>query len=495
MRGAVIVGWLVALLALMGVVLGPLWVWFWWRIEPPTGQVAVLIRKTGKDLSQDRLLALEPGEKGVQLEVLPEGRHWRNPYTWDWLLVPIIDIPAGRLGVQVRLYGQDPPPGQIIATEGQRGILGEVLGPGKYRVNPYAYEIRILDAVSIKPGCVGVVTSLVGQDILTGPEQTPAVNEFLVGPGSKGVVPEVKDPGTYYLNPYVFNVVEVNLQSQRFEMSGEDAITFLAQDGFTVRAEGTIEFCLMRDKAAKLTHQVGDIDDILQKIILPRTRGFSRIEGSKKPAVDFIAGETRQAFQDNLQKHLTETCEPWGIAVNSVLIRNIIPPEGIAQLIRDREIAVQEARKFEQQITQAKSKAELVRQETLAEQNRKKVEADTTKLKAVIEAKQRVAVNIIGGERDLEVAKIEALAAKAKAGAQTVEAEAKRDVVRLANDAEAAVLAQKAKAFSGGEAYARYLLMTTLAPRLQSVLASDQAGGVADILAPPAVLPGKEVPR
>jgi regulator of protease activity HflC (stomatin/prohibitin superfamily) len=307
------------------------------------------------------------------------------------------------------------------------------------------------------------------------------------------VVPEVKDPGTYYLNPYVVNVVEVNLQSQRFEMSGADAISFLAQDGFVVKVEGTIEFCLKREMAAKLTHQVGDIEDILQKIILPRARGFSRIEGSKKPAVAFITGDTRQQFQNDLQKHLTGTCAPWGIAVNSVLIRNIIPPEDIAKLIRDREIAVQETRKFEQEIIQAKSKAELVRQETLADQNKAKVEAETAKLKATIEAEQRQAVDVIAAERELEVAQVEALAAVAKAGAQVVEAEAKRDVVALANAAEATVLAQKAKAFTTGDAYARYLLLTALAPCIQSVVASDQAGGLADILAPPAPAPGKEV--
>ena len=59
-------------------------------------------------------------------------------------------------------------------------------------------------------------------------------------------------------------------------------------DGFTVNVEGTIEYALMRDKAALLTHQVGDMDDILKKIVLPKARGFSRIEGSKPPAINFI---------------------------------------------------------------------------------------------------------------------------------------------------------------------------------------------------------------
>jgi regulator of protease activity HflC (stomatin/prohibitin superfamily) len=80
---------------------------------------------------------------------------------------------------------------------------------------------------------------------------------------------EVLDPGTYYLNPFVKTVVELNLQSQRFEMSGSDAISFLTVDGFGITVEGTLEFNIQREQAAMLTHRVGDIDDILKKLILP----------------------------------------------------------------------------------------------------------------------------------------------------------------------------------------------------------------------------------
>jgi len=48
----------------------------------------------------------------------------------------------------------------------------------------------------------------------------------------------------------------------------------------------------------------------------------------------------------------------------------VLPPDQIAGVIREREVAVQDARKFEQQIEQARSQAELVRQEMLAQQNK-----------------------------------------------------------------------------------------------------------------------------
>lgn len=462
--------------------------WFFCRIEPGPDQIAILIRKTGRDLAPQQILATEPGQKGIQVEVLPEGRYFRNPYTWGWRFHRVTDIPAGKLGVQTRLFGGELAPGAIIAGPDTKGIVAEVLRPGKYRINPYAYKVELFDAISIKPGSVGVVTSLIGEDVLQGSIPEDQRNDFLVTAGRKGVVKEVLDPGTYYLNPYLVNVVEVNLQSQRFELSGDDAISFLTMDGFTVNVEGTIEFSLDRSSAALISHRIGDMDDLLKKIILPRARGFSRIEGSKQPAINFIVGETRQLFQDSLEKHLQEKCKDWGVSIKSVLVRNISPPDQIASVIRDREVAVQNARMFEQQIAQAKSRAELVRQEMLAVQNKEKVEQDTARIRAVIKAQQELAVQVTAAQRELDVAKLERDAATFQAQAQVSRAEAERDVIKLDNEAQAAVLANQVSAFSGGYGFARHTLYQKIGPQISSILTSDAEGGLGEVFRP--FLPG-----
>lgn len=462
----------------------PVIIWFGFRIEPGSNEIAILTRKTGSDLPSGQILALDPQQKGVQLEVLPEGRYWRNPYTWDWEIDTITDIPAGKLGIKTRLYGDDLPADRIIATETSKGIVSEVLRPGKYRINPYAYHVELFDAINIRPGHVGVITTQTGTDILNDPPNTEHENLFLVGDGSKGVIPRVLDPGTYYLHPYLVNVVEVNLQSQRFEMSGDDVITFLTLDGFTVTVEGTIEFALNRSEAALLTHRVGDLDDITKKIILPRARGFSRIEGSKYPAIDFIVGETRQRFQETLQAHLRERCNDWGVDIKSVLVRKIMPPDEIASINREREVAVQDANKYEQQITQARSKAELVKQEMLAIQNKEKVEAETERIRAVIDAEKGQAVKIIEAERELDVAKVGLQAAQYQAQAVINQAEGKRDAIRVTNVAEAQVLTDQVKAFQNGMTLARFRLYQKVAPQIQTLLSNDQEGGLGQLFMP-----------
>jgi regulator of protease activity HflC (stomatin/prohibitin superfamily) len=466
-----------------------IFVWYFCRIEPGSDKIAILIHKTGVNLPSGQIIADQPGQKGIIPEVLPEGRYFRNPYNWGWKYAPITDIPAGKVGVLTRLYGKDLERGQIIANAGSKGIVADILRPGKYRINPFAYQINMFEAISIRAGCVGVVLSQIGMDSLGNQLPENKRNTFLVENDMKGVLPKVLDPGTYYLNPYIFNVVEVNLQSQRFVMSGDDAISFLTMDGFTVNVEGTLEFAIERDSAALLTHRVGDMDDVIKKIILPRARGFSRLEGSKSPAINYIVGETRQKFQNNLEAHLKEKCQPWGVAIKSALVRNIIVPEEIASIIRDREIAVQSAKKYEQQIEQAKSKAELTRQEMLAIQNREKVAADTARIRAVIVAKQDLAVKTVAANKDLEVAKLENEAASFQVQAMLSKAEAERDVIRLTNKAEADVFAEQAKAFGSGLNYAKYVFYQRIGPKIKTILSGDQPGGLGSIFTP--FLPAK----
>jgi len=468
----------VPFLVLVCIVLIPLWIWFWWRIEPGNGEIAVLTKKTGKNLPPEQIIALSDEYKGIQLEVLPDSRFFKNPYSYSWVIIKATDIPAGKFGVLVRKFGKDLPGGSIIAPdENYKGIVGDVLGTGKHRINPYAYEIKLFDDIKIAPGHVGVVTSLYGKDVLSSSNQVDVVDDgFLAAKGWKGVQGEVLKEGTHRLNPYLKAVSIVNIQSQRFEFSGDEAIMFLTLDGFSVTVEGTLEFNLSIDRVAKLTHEVGDMDDIMKKLILPSARGFFRIEGSKKAATEFIVGESRQAFQNSLQEYLQSVCSVWGISLNSVLIRDIIVPQEIAGIIRDRELAAQEAMKFEQQIVQAKSKAELEKQNALAEQKRLVVEADTEKIRQLVMAEQSKLEMTIAAGTELAVSKVQLQAARADAEALLTLAEADRTVVATKNKADADVLKQQVSVYDNESDYVRARLYDVVAPNIQSILTTDENG-------------------
>ncbi len=485
-------GWsslgLIPALIFIVVIVIPLFIWFFCRIEPERDRIAVLYRKTGTPLPSGQIIALEPGQKGIQLEVKPTGRYFRNPYTWGWRYYSVTDVPAGQMGIRTRLFGKPLPPDRIIAGEGEKGLVADVLSPGKYFINPFAYSVQMVDAITIRPGHIGVITSLTGADPLTTALPEDDRNGFMVRDGLKGVIGRHLDPGTHYINPYLYKINEVSLQSQRFEMSGDDSITFLTLDGFTVTVEGTLEFAVTREKAAELTHRVGDMADVVKKVILPSARGFSRIEGSKNKAINYIVGESRQQFQNVLEAHLRQKCAQWGVDIKSVLIRNIRPPDDIAKVIREREVAVQDARKFDQQIAQAKSKAELTRQEMLAVRSKAVVDAETTKIRAVIQAQQEQEVRMQAAQRELDVARLENDAATFQALSTVRRAEAEGNVIKLDNQAQADVIRSQVAAFGTGLQFARFVFYRELAPRMESVLTTDSPDALGGLFR--AYLPG-----
>src|SRR6185436_960830 len=77
-------------------------------------KAAILIQKTGEDLKSGDVLAMAE-QKGIHLDLLPEGWYWRNPYTWATVEVDQVEIPPGKVGIQVRTFGADLPEGSVIA--------------------------------------------------------------------------------------------------------------------------------------------------------------------------------------------------------------------------------------------------------------------------------------------------------------------------------------------------------------------------------------------
>src|SRR5688572_443596 len=74
-------------LLVVAMIVAPLTYWTVFRIYVPAQHLAVLTHKTGKNLPSHEEFAPDESYKGVQLKVLGEGRHFRNPWNWGWEVV------------------------------------------------------------------------------------------------------------------------------------------------------------------------------------------------------------------------------------------------------------------------------------------------------------------------------------------------------------------------------------------------------------------------
>ncbi len=149
-------------------------VWFTFRVYVPENKCAVIIRKMGKTLPTGQLIATEPGFRGIQEEVLGPGRYFYNPIVWDYEIKPLTTISAG-----------DPSTWEWIHSlnERQRDAL---------RAGTFEFKGEFPR--------IGVVTRKVGLK--------PAPGQVIVkrDSGMQGILEEVLTPGTYKLNPYVYDV-------------------------------------------------------------------------------------------------------------------------------------------------------------------------------------------------------------------------------------------------------------------------------------------------
>ncbi len=446
-------------------------------LSVPPGKVAIMIRKTGDPPPNGSIVAQKEGQKGIVLEPLPEGLYWKNPYTWDWKLVDAVTIPEGKYGVVIRQHGEDLPRGNVVATGEEKGIQEDVLRAATHRINTLVNTVEIHEAVQVPPGHLGVVTLLAGR-----PPENP--NRFVVKEGEKGVQPVALSPGTYIFNPYVRRVSSVDMRAHRFDMEGTDVIQFPSSDGFPITLVGTIEWYIDRERAAEVFVKYVDKRDVItcivEKVILPNARAFSRLEGSKHLARDFISGETRQAFQDAFLKGLKEACASQGVLIRSALVRDTLPPEEIATPIRAREIAVREREKYEQEKDREIQEKQLSMEMKLMERKTQVKDMEAQVSIEVTKARENQRVALIGANKQLEVAELELEAAEDQASAQVEKGRAAADVVLFENKAKAAGIRAAREAFLSGETYVRYLYYRKIAPALRYVL-SNTDGPFADI--------------
>src|SRR5437762_9106527 len=111
----------------------------------PPGKHLVIMAKDGEPMAADQVLA-EPGQKGIQKEVLGEGWHFVLPIVYTAELQDNTIIPPGKVGIVTARGGTPLPPGRLLAEEGERGIQRHVLPLGAYRINRHGYDIEPVEA-------------------------------------------------------------------------------------------------------------------------------------------------------------------------------------------------------------------------------------------------------------------------------------------------------------------------------------------------------------
>ena len=427
-------------------------------IYVPPGEMLIIIAKSGSDLPKDQNVATEPGQKGIQLEVYGEGRHFVLPYFFETQLEKLITIPPKKIGLVTALVGKAPLQGSPLVNDDEKGVRRRVLSPGKYRLNPFAYKVEIFPAVEIGPGFVGAVTSLVGN---------PPKGRF-ARPGEKGILRQILQPGIYYLNPSEFLVQEVEVGINQVSFLDANQIRFPSKDAFNISLEATVEWELLPQNVAQVIQEFGGKQAIEEKVIIPQSKSIGRIQGSSYGAKEFLLGSEREKFQNTFTKELEIICASKSIAIHSAFIRHLTIPDNLLHPIREAYIAVEKEKtaKFWQETRNSAS--ELERERAMINQRRAEVKAETEAIVRKIGAETEQEVGNIQADTRLEVAKKEQKIASIEASKTVLLGQAKATVTQLQGEARSKGLEFKIKAFGDNpRVYANYMFAKDLPKNLQ----------------------------
>ncbi|MSP21795.1 MAG: hypothetical protein EXR66_02045 [Dehalococcoidia bacterium] len=164
--------------------------------------------------------------------MLPPGQYRVNTYLFRVCAEPALIVPANMVGVVSARDVVQIASGRLLAaktgnhnsfqdgeaflsSDGQRRPQIDVILPGRYRLNADLFSVEGAPAVVVESAKVGLVTAKDGAPLPAGELVAATVqghtdfqdgSAFLTAGGQRGPQFDLLRPGTYYINPLMFDV-------------------------------------------------------------------------------------------------------------------------------------------------------------------------------------------------------------------------------------------------------------------------------------------------
>ena len=330
------------------------------------------------------------GQKGRQIEYLSSGLYYLNTDLFSVEQVKQVEVPTGTVGVVTSFVGEEPSMEienalsssqtdenikneelireTIKMPEHYKGVQHNILRPGLYPVNGYAYSVQLIDITNISV-------------------------EWANNPSE--------------------------LQKTHFK-----PLQILSQDGFPITVSVQVIVRIKPQQAPILVAKVGSVQKLIKDVIDPIISSSFRNQASQASAMSFLQDRSKE--QTNSEEHVRQELAKYNVECVSVLITNIELPQDLmdtqtSKIIAEQQIdqykmqqkSAEERVKTEKTIAIANQQPELVKSEInvqIADQKKREkitlAEADAQSAKLYGEGESNK-IKLLG---DAEAYKIKALA-------------------------------------------------------------------------------------
>jgi hypothetical protein len=432
------------------------------------------------------------GEMGVLERLRGPGRHFYCPIWWERNLVDDVVVRPGEIAYLNSMLGEegaDRKEGQFLVAGDightqQKGTLRRILGPGRYRINPYAYQATIVKTevtgttqrkfsgwVPIPAGYVGVQTYLTDD---------PMTKRHA------GIQDDVLPAGLYAINPKErhidlvsigYDAKEISTEKQKDENgrmvvdeSGEGlpvpdtGIAFPSSDGFKIHMDFSVVWGVMPDQCPDMIRRFGDLAAVEQKIIVPQCESICRNNGSRMGAIDLLVGDTRQKFQEDVDAAFKKVLKEKNLTLLYGLVRHIYIPKDVREPIQKGYIADELTLTREQETKTAKTEAKLREAEQKVLLEAAKITEETKKLVANVKATGAQTAEQMEADTARKVAAVDRQAAEIDAQRVVTLGEAESKAKKLQQQSKAELFALAVKAFGEPSAYTQWEFAEGLPP-------------------------------
>ncbi len=354
-------------------------------------------------------------------------------------------------GPEVQNHNMFQDPQSFVDNGGNKGLQEQVLLNGRYFINPTFATVEMVEQTNVPIATVGVVVAYVGKE---GRDVTGA--EFrhgnLVGRGEKGVWVDPLDPGMYPINPHTHKVkivptanVVLNWATGRTESHNLDAklstITVRSSDGFSYNLDVSQIIHIPRNDAPRVIARFGSMEALVTQVLEPTIGNYFRNAAQKSDVIGFLTN--RSDRQAEAKAAIAVALGEYNVGAVETLIGDINPPEELMKPLTDKKVAETQKQTY---ITQKEAQTE---RQSLEQA---KALADTQP--QVVTAERKVAISKFDADAAVNTANGEASAKKINAQADAevtrVTGEAKATVTLSVGKAEAEVIQLKTNAVGAG---------------------------------------------
>jgi len=244
---------------------------------------------------------------------------------------------------------------KFLDNGGCIGLQHDPLMYGAYNLNPFLVDVEIMRMTTIDQGQVGVVKAYVGL-----PTQDVSGEAFkfgvLVSPGRRGIWAEPLRTGKYPINPRCYQIEKVptsiltlnwaEARSRAHDLDGHlSQIEAKSKEGFVFRLDLQVQIHVADKNAPRVISAVATMQNLVNEVLQAAVGNHFRDKLQSMEAVQFI--ERRGEVQQEAYELIRGKLDDYHVETPGVYIQDVVLPEELVKVLKEREIANQSIQTFE----------------------------------------------------------------------------------------------------------------------------------------------------